>query len=258
MGPWPSLVRHHQLRAGEHPGEGVHRRAGPQGPLPRAGCQWGPRPAREGVGLDPASRWTRSGSASRRRRAIRAVHAQGEREPTTGVDPHCRGHRLRRARGDRPHLLRPHLLAAPAADEAKSAYALLRGAMDDAQRVAIGTVVMRRKQYLAAIRPIEGAPPCRPCASPTKCCPALRSRASQPLGQAPEAGDGPRRPDHRHPGERLGAWSATTTPTPSSCAASSSSAPSTARPRPPKEEAEEEPGSRRPDGSPGSQRPLGP
>jgi DNA end-binding protein Ku len=46
---------------------------------------------------------------------------------------------------------------APAADEAKSAYALLRGAMDDAQRVAIGTVVMRRKQYLAAIRPIEGA-----------------------------------------------------------------------------------------------------
>jgi DNA end-binding protein Ku len=46
---------------------------------------------------------------------------------------------------------------APATDEAKSAYALLRAAMDDAQRVAIGTVVMRRKQYLAAIRPIEGA-----------------------------------------------------------------------------------------------------
>jgi DNA end-binding protein Ku len=46
---------------------------------------------------------------------------------------------------------------APAGDEAKDAYALLRDAMDDAQKVAIGTVVMRRKQYLAAIRPIEGA-----------------------------------------------------------------------------------------------------
>jgi len=46
---------------------------------------------------------------------------------------------------------------APATDEAKPAYALLRYAMDDAQRVAIGTVVMRRKQYLAAIRPIDGA-----------------------------------------------------------------------------------------------------
>jgi DNA end-binding protein Ku len=46
---------------------------------------------------------------------------------------------------------------APAGDEAKSAYALLRDAMDDAQRVAIGTAVMRRKQYLAAIRPIDGA-----------------------------------------------------------------------------------------------------
>jgi DNA end-binding protein Ku len=46
---------------------------------------------------------------------------------------------------------------APAGDEAKDAYALLRDAMDDAQKVAIGTVVMRRKQYLAAVRPIDGA-----------------------------------------------------------------------------------------------------
>jgi DNA end-binding protein Ku len=46
---------------------------------------------------------------------------------------------------------------APAGDEAKDAYALLRDAMDDAQKVAIGTVVMRRKQYLAAARPIDGA-----------------------------------------------------------------------------------------------------
>ena len=46
---------------------------------------------------------------------------------------------------------------APAGDEAKPAYALPRDAMEEAQKVAIGTVVMRRKQYLAAVRPIEGA-----------------------------------------------------------------------------------------------------
>ena len=46
---------------------------------------------------------------------------------------------------------------APATDEAARAYALLRAAMEDREMVAIGTVVMRRKQYLGAIRPIEGA-----------------------------------------------------------------------------------------------------
>ncbi len=46
---------------------------------------------------------------------------------------------------------------APADDQARTAYALLRDAMQDEQRVGIGTVVMRRKQYLAAIRPVEGA-----------------------------------------------------------------------------------------------------
>jgi DNA end-binding protein Ku len=44
-----------------------------------------------------------------------------------------------------------------ATDEAKHPYALLRTAMEDEQRVGIGAVVMRRTQYLAAIRPIEGA-----------------------------------------------------------------------------------------------------
>ena len=46
---------------------------------------------------------------------------------------------------------------APATDEAGPAYALLRDAMEDQQQVAIGTVVIRRKQYLAAIRPVDGA-----------------------------------------------------------------------------------------------------
>ena len=45
----------------------------------------------------------------------------------------------------------------PADDASKPAYELLLAAMEDRQRVAIGTVVMRNKQYLAAIRPLDGA-----------------------------------------------------------------------------------------------------
>jgi DNA end-binding protein Ku len=46
---------------------------------------------------------------------------------------------------------------APDGDAAAKAYALLRDAMEDEQRVGIGAVVMRKKQYLAAIRPVGGA-----------------------------------------------------------------------------------------------------
>jgi DNA end-binding protein Ku len=42
---------------------------------------------------------------------------------------------------------------APADDAAARAYALLASVMEDRQRVAIGKVVMREKQYLAAVRP---------------------------------------------------------------------------------------------------------
>ena len=45
----------------------------------------------------------------------------------------------------------------PADDAAKQAYGLLLAAMEDTQKVAIGTVVMRNKQYLSAIRPLDGA-----------------------------------------------------------------------------------------------------
>ena len=44
---------------------------------------------------------------------------------------------------------------APADDHAKEAYQLLHAAMEDRQRVGIGTVVMRNTQYLTAIRPID-------------------------------------------------------------------------------------------------------
>ena len=46
---------------------------------------------------------------------------------------------------------------APDGDTAAQPYQLLRAAMEDRELAAIGTVVMRNKQYLAAIRPLEGA-----------------------------------------------------------------------------------------------------
>ncbi|MGB6058639.1 MAG: Ku protein [Microthrixaceae bacterium] len=46
---------------------------------------------------------------------------------------------------------------APTDDAARRAYVLLAAAMADRGRVGIGTVVMRNKQYLTAIRPMKGA-----------------------------------------------------------------------------------------------------
>jgi DNA end-binding protein Ku len=45
----------------------------------------------------------------------------------------------------------------PDGDTAKKAYSLLLSAMADRERVGIGAVVMRNKQYLAAVRPLDGA-----------------------------------------------------------------------------------------------------
>jgi DNA end-binding protein Ku len=45
---------------------------------------------------------------------------------------------------------------APDGDAAKKAYQLLLAAMEQQERVGIGTVVMREKQYLVAIRPLDG------------------------------------------------------------------------------------------------------
>ncbi len=41
-------------------------------------------------------------------------------------------------------------------DGGEKAYQLLLSAMEDRERAAIGTVVMRNKQYLSAIRPLDG------------------------------------------------------------------------------------------------------
>jgi DNA end-binding protein Ku len=50
-----------------------------------------------------------------------------------------------------------YYLAPDKSDGARKAYGLLREAMEDEGKVAIGRLVMRTKQYLAAIRPHEGA-----------------------------------------------------------------------------------------------------
>jgi DNA end-binding protein Ku len=46
---------------------------------------------------------------------------------------------------------------APDGEAAERPYRLLLAAMEDQQRVGIGTVVMHNKQYLAAVRPLDGA-----------------------------------------------------------------------------------------------------
>jgi len=50
-----------------------------------------------------------------------------------------------------------YYLAPDDSEGARKAYVLLRKAMEDQGRVAIGRLVMRTKQYLAAIRPKDGA-----------------------------------------------------------------------------------------------------
>jgi len=50
-----------------------------------------------------------------------------------------------------------YYLAPEDSEGARKAYALLLKAMEDQGKVAIGRLVMRSKQYLAAIRPLEGA-----------------------------------------------------------------------------------------------------
>ncbi|MEW6477454.1 MAG: Ku protein [Actinomycetota bacterium] len=50
-----------------------------------------------------------------------------------------------------------YFLAPDDSEGARKAYALLLKAMDEQGKVAIGRLVMRNKQYLAAIRPLDGA-----------------------------------------------------------------------------------------------------
>jgi DNA end-binding protein Ku len=51
----------------------------------------------------------------------------------------------------------PTYWLAPADEQSAEPYRLLLAAMEDRSRVGVGTVVMRNKQYLTAIRPLDGA-----------------------------------------------------------------------------------------------------
>ena len=61
---------------------------------------------------------------------------------------------VRRPRRDRPGVLRPPYFVAP--DKTPKPYVLLAQAMEEAGKVAIGRFVMRNKQYVAAIRAVDG------------------------------------------------------------------------------------------------------
>ncbi len=64
----------------------------------------------------------------------------------------------------------------PNGEAAKKSYQLLVAAMDDAQQVGIGTVVLRDKQHLVAVRPLDDVLACRRCGSPTRLSGFRRSR----------------------------------------------------------------------------------
>ena len=68
-----------------------------------------------------------------------------------------------------------YYLAPDGGEGAARAYALLRAAMENQEKVGIGRVVMRTKQYLAAVRPLEARSPFPPCCSTTRW---FRSRTS--------------------------------------------------------------------------------
>jgi DNA end-binding protein Ku len=78
---------------------------------------------------------------------------------------------------------------APDGDAAKKAYDLLVAAMDERKRVGIGTVVMRNKEYLTAVRPLERALAMSTMRFADEVVPkrdidALPSRASKPDAKA--------------------------------------------------------------------------
>ena len=93
-----------------------------------------------------------------------------------------------------------YYLAPEDSDGARKAYALLLKAMEDQGKVAIGRLVMRNKQYLAAIRPLDGGAGRVDDAVPRRgVSPAdidgIPTGRSAPRAAARRGEDG--RPDHR-------------------------------------------------------------
>ena len=72
----------------------------------------------------------------------------------------------------------------PDGEAAKKSYQLLVAAMEDEQRVGIGTVVLRDKQHLAPCAHSTGCWRCRRCASPTRWSHVATSRACRRRAKA--------------------------------------------------------------------------
>ena len=122
--------------------EEEHRLADPAAPGLRADRRGGH------AGQDRQGLRDREGPVRRRREGrARGARAEGE--------PHDRDRGLRRPRRDRPDLLRLPVLRARRR-EGGQAVPLLVEAMTELQKVAIGRVVMRAKERLVAIRPLDG------------------------------------------------------------------------------------------------------
>ena len=95
---------------------------------------------------------------------------------------------------------------APDGDPAKKAYSLLLAAMEESGRVAIGTVVMRNKQYLTAVRPLDGVAGDVDDAIRRRGRAAVRCRrAPEPANEARHQGAPHGHPTRRVVGRRMGA-----------------------------------------------------
>ena len=97
---------------------------------------------------------------------------------------------------DTPYIVAP--------DNAAKPYMLLTKAMEDAGKVAVGTFVMRSKQYVAALRPSTAASCCRRWPSPTRWSTRHHRRARRPRRrQDQRQGAGHGRAARGVPGRRL-------------------------------------------------------
>ena len=72
------------------------------------------------------------------------------------ASPHHRDRGLRRPRPDRPRVLRAALLPRARRERGPKPYKLLVEAMTELRKVAVGRLVMRSKESLVAIRPVDG------------------------------------------------------------------------------------------------------
>ena len=184
------------------------RRPGPRRPLPPAREELGsPDPQQEGVGED------RQRGRQRRHRAWATSWRKG-RYVVVRPDELDDLRRTRPGRStsatssssttiDPIYYERTYWLA-PDGDQARGAYRLLLAAMEERGRVGIGTVVMRNKQYLAAIRPLDGALAMSTMRFADEVVPRVGGRRAAAAAQARRQGAEAGHPDHRRAGRRLG------------------------------------------------------